>query len=50
MSQAMRAEFATKKKDIDGWIAVANKTLKDAGLPDDVRAGRERISTSSPGT
>ena len=38
VSQAMRAEFATKKKDIDGWVAVANKTLKNAGLPDEVAA------------
>jgi hypothetical protein len=32
-SQAMHAEFATKKKDVDDWIATANRYLKDAGLP-----------------
>jgi hypothetical protein len=38
VSQAMRAELGTKKKDVDDWIATANKYLNDAGLPEEVRA------------
>jgi hypothetical protein len=38
LSQAMRAELGTKKKDVDEWITTANKYLDDAGLPDEVRS------------
>ena len=38
MSQALNAELATKKKDIDHWIELANQYLKNGGLPADVRA------------
>jgi hypothetical protein len=38
VSQAVRAELGTKKKDVDAWITTANKYLNDAGLPEEVRA------------